>query len=139
MKKILIVLLSAFALGSCNFLDEESKTQIPLDKYFTNEEESMLFLYGAYYQVRNTVFGTDFMYLTDTMTDNIDYSSTNVDRKTISYLTYNVHNSLIKNIWGKLNVKVKQVAVPVLMILGLVLATAYLVDGTYNPFLYFRF
>ena len=32
-----------------------------------------------------------------------------------------------------------QVAVPVLMLAGLALATAYLVDGTYNPFLYFRF
>ena len=70
MKKILFILLSAFVLGSCDFLDEESKTQIPLDNYFNNEEEAMLFLYGAYYQVRNTVFGTDFMYLTDTMTDN---------------------------------------------------------------------
>ena len=26
-----------------------------------------------------------------------------------------------------------------LVLAGLVLATAYLVDGTYNPFLYFRF
>ena len=57
MKKILFILLSAFVLGSCDFLDEESKTQIPLDNYFNNEEEAMLFLYGAYYQVRNTVFG----------------------------------------------------------------------------------
>ena len=28
---------------------------------------------------------------------------------------------------------------PVLMLAGLVLCTAYLVDGSYNPFLYFRF
>ena len=27
----------------------------------------------------------------------------------------------------------------VLMLAGLILSTAYLVDGTYNPFLYFRF
>ena len=46
---------------------------------------------------------------------------------------------LAKNIWNKLNIKVKQVALPILLVLGLVLATAYLVDGTYNPFLYFRF
>ena len=64
MKKILFILLAAFALESCDFLDEQSKTQIPLDAYINNEEEAMLFLYGAYYQVRNTVFGTDFMYLT---------------------------------------------------------------------------
>lgn len=108
MKKILFILLSAFVLGSCDFLDEQSKTQIPLDNYFNNEEEAMLFLYGAYYQVRNTVFGTDFMYLTDTMTDNIDYSSTNVDRKGVTYLTLNVNNSIVKNIWGKFYAVVEQ-------------------------------
>jgi alginate O-acetyltransferase complex protein AlgI len=46
---------------------------------------------------------------------------------------------LAKNLWGKLPEKVRQVALPVLMAAGLVLSTAYLVDGTYNPFLYFRF
>lgn len=108
MKKILFILLAAFALESCEFLDEQSKTQIPLDAYFNDEEEVMLFLYGTYYQVRNTVFGTDFMYLTDTMTDNIDYSSSNVDRKAIAYLTLNPSNSIVKSIWGKLYTVIEQ-------------------------------
>ena len=108
MKKIFFILFAAFALESCTFLDEQSKTQIPLEAYFNDEEEAMLFLYGAYYQVRNTVFGTDFMYLTDTMTDNIDYSSTNVDRKGVAYLTLNVNNSIVKNIWGKLYTVIEQ-------------------------------
>ncbi|MBR4955457.1 MAG: MBOAT family protein, partial [Clostridia bacterium] len=46
---------------------------------------------------------------------------------------------LAKTLWGKLNTKIKQIALPVLIIVGMVLCTAYLVDGTYNPFLYFRF
>ncbi len=46
---------------------------------------------------------------------------------------------LAKNLWHKLSKRVRQVALPILLIAGLVLATAYLVDGTYNPFLYFRF
>ena len=46
---------------------------------------------------------------------------------------------LAKNVWHKLSRKARQVALPTLMVAGLVLATAYLVDGTYNPFLYFRF
>ncbi len=46
---------------------------------------------------------------------------------------------LAKNLWHKLGRKARQIALPVLMVLGLILATAYLVDGTYNPFLYFRF
>ncbi len=39
----------------------------------------------------------------------------------------------------KLPSKALSVAVPVLIVLALVVSTAYLVDGTYNPFLYFRF
>ncbi len=46
---------------------------------------------------------------------------------------------LASKLWKKLGEKPRQVLLPILIILGLVLATAYLVDGTYNPFLYFRF
>ncbi len=46
---------------------------------------------------------------------------------------------LAANLWKKLPERAKQIAFPVLMLAGLVLTTAYLVDGTYNPFLYFRF
>ena len=46
---------------------------------------------------------------------------------------------LAANIWKKLPERARQIAFPVLMLAGLVLTTAYLVDGTYNPFLYFRF
>ena len=37
------------------------------------------------------------------------------------------------------NSKLGRVLLPVGMVAGLVLCTAYLVDATYNPFLYFRF
>jgi alginate O-acetyltransferase complex protein AlgI len=46
---------------------------------------------------------------------------------------------LAKTLWDKLPDKARRAALPILMAAGLVLSTAYLVDGTYNPFLYFRF
>ena len=46
---------------------------------------------------------------------------------------------IAKNLWHKLDKRVQAVALPVLILLGLVVCTAYLVDATYNPFLYFRF
>ena len=46
---------------------------------------------------------------------------------------------LAARLWKKLPERARQAAFPVLMLAGLVLTTAYLVDGTYNPFLYFRF
>ena len=42
-------------------------------------------------------------------------------------------------LWGRLSVRRKQLLLPVLLMAGLLLSTAYLVDATYNPFLYFRF
>ena len=42
-------------------------------------------------------------------------------------------------LYGKLSLKASQALCAVLVILGLVICTGYLVDGTYNPFLYFRF
>ena len=41
--------------------------------------------------------------------------------------------------WNRLPKKAQKILSPVLMALGLVICTAYLVDGSYNPFLYFRF
>ena len=46
---------------------------------------------------------------------------------------------LAKKVWGKLPELARKILLPILLICGLFLATAYLVDGTYNPFLYFRF
>lgn len=46
---------------------------------------------------------------------------------------------LPKKLFNKLPEKVRAVATPVLIVAVLVLSTAYLVDATYNPFLYFRF
>ena len=42
-------------------------------------------------------------------------------------------------LYGKLRPRAAQAVCAVLVILGLVICTGYLVDGTYNPFLYFRF
>ena len=46
---------------------------------------------------------------------------------------------LAAGLWKKLPGTVWKAALPAALLLGLVLSTAYLVDGTYNPFLYFRF
>ena len=44
-----------------------------------------------------------------------------------------------KNTWNRLSLRVQKVLTPVLMGASLIIGTAYLVDGSYNPFLYFRF
>ena len=46
---------------------------------------------------------------------------------------------LPKKLFEKLPEKVRSAATPVLIVLCLAASTAYLVDATYNPFLYFRF
>lgn len=47
--------------------------------------------------------------------------------------------ALGQRLWAKLPRQAEQLATLVLMGLSLVICTAYLVDGSYNPFLYFRF
>jgi alginate O-acetyltransferase complex protein AlgI len=42
-------------------------------------------------------------------------------------------------VWDCLSDRARKILTPILMALGLLLSTAYLVDGSYNPFLYFRF
>ena len=46
---------------------------------------------------------------------------------------------LIKNLYGRIPDRIRAWTTPALMLCGLALSTAYLVDSTYNPFLYFRF
>lgn len=46
---------------------------------------------------------------------------------------------VFKNLFERLSDKSKAILVPALIVLALVVSTAYLVDATYNPFLYFRF
>ena len=45
----------------------------------------------------------------------------------------------VKAVWERMPERAREALAPVLMLAGLVLCTAYLVDGSYNPFLYFRF
>lgn len=47
--------------------------------------------------------------------------------------------TLGRDLWHKLPEKAQKILTPILMMLALVICTAYLVDGSYNPFLYFRF
>ena len=46
---------------------------------------------------------------------------------------------LAVKVWNKLPEKAVRIVLPVLLLAGLIFSTAYLVDATYNPFLYFRF
>ena len=46
---------------------------------------------------------------------------------------------LMASLWRRLPRRAGQVLLPVVLLAGLLLCTAYLVDATYNPFLYFRF
>ncbi len=47
--------------------------------------------------------------------------------------------TLGRDLWRRLPERAEKVLTPVLMLASLLLCTAYLVDGSYNPFLYFRF
>ena len=71
-----------------------------------------------------------------------------INGETLFYLTGNAvllavgiigSTQLPKKLFGLLPEKAKNLLVPILTAAGLLLSTAYLVDGSFNPFLYFRF
>jgi len=72
------------------------------------------------------------------------FSSPSVSYYFMSYLPSLIVMALASTPLGvrlmsRLPVKGRRVAIPVLIALVLLVSTAYLVDATYNPFLYFRF
>lgn len=46
---------------------------------------------------------------------------------------------LLKNLYNRIPPRIRVWTTPGLIVVGLIVCTAYLVDSTYNPFLYFRF
>ena len=46
---------------------------------------------------------------------------------------------LLRNLYKRIPAKIQSVLTPVMIFAVLIVSTAYLVDATYNPFLYFRF
>lgn len=46
---------------------------------------------------------------------------------------------LVKTVVSKINIRIKSVTEPFVLVCLFILVTAYLVDGSFNPFLYFRF
>ena len=46
---------------------------------------------------------------------------------------------LVKYVAERLPAKVRAIGTPILLILLLLVITGFLVDGSFNPFLYFRF
>jgi alginate O-acetyltransferase complex protein AlgI len=50
-----------------------------------------------------------------------------------------VATPLAKTLYRRLPEKLTHILNPILVLVSLLLCTAYLVDSTYNPFLYFRF
>ena len=59
---------------------------------------------------------------------------------TLTFLALMIASTpLGKNTWHRLSVRAQQILTPILMGASLIIGTAYLVDGSYNPFLYFRF
>lgn len=110
-KYISTAILGAFlsvTCVSCNFLDELSPQKIELSKWLQTEEEAVQFLYGCYAHVKTCVFGNEFLAVTDMTTDDMDFNSTDVQRRQLSFLGYNNTNKYVKSMWGKFYAIVEQ-------------------------------
>lgn len=105
---LLLFILSAFFSSCDSFLKENVPDRIELDKYFNNEEEAVKFLYGGYSAVKNTVFGFSLLAVTDLMTDDMDFASSDVSRKGLCFLSFDPKNKYLKEVWGNFYTVIEQ-------------------------------
>jgi starch-binding outer membrane protein, SusD/RagB family len=103
--KISILILGVILIGftSCtDFLTEKLPNQFDINSYYQNDEEAVKGLYGLYASVRTTVFGPDYVAVTDLMCDDIDFTNTDQARRTLNNLTFDIQNKYFSSIWTKL-------------------------------------
>lgn len=102
---IILLIFVGILIGfsSCtDFLAEKLPNQFELNAYYQNDEEAVKGLYGLYAAVRTTVFGPDYVAVTDLMCDDIDFTNTDQARRTLNNLTFDTRNKYFTSIWTKL-------------------------------------
>lgn len=109
MKQIHIIILAILlvpvcaGVGSCTkFLEEDIRSNIPEKYYFNTEEDAVQFLYGIHTAVRNTVFGESFFLVTDCMTDDMLYRTSNTTYRNISSLRHDSRMNMFNTVWSNL-------------------------------------
>ncbi|MCL2649639.1 MAG: RagB/SusD family nutrient uptake outer membrane protein [Candidatus Azobacteroides sp.] len=106
MKKIIIIFISTIvwmgAFQSCNFLDETLPDSYSRDDFYKNDAEAAKALYGTYAAVKDVVFGTDFVSVTDLMCDDMDFVGTDQARRQLNGLNFDTRNKYFVNVWAKL-------------------------------------
>lgn len=103
--KIAILILGVILIGfsSCtDFLTEKLPNQFDINSYYQDDEQAVKGLYGLYASVRSTVFGPDYVAVTDLMCDDIDFTNTDQARRTLNNLTFDTRNKYFSSIWTKL-------------------------------------
>jgi len=89
-------------VSSCEkFLEEDSRIDIPVGKFYETTGDYFLALYGTHKLAANVYFGDDFFSVTDLVCDDAEFWSTNVSKKQLSRLTFDIRNTTINNVWKK--------------------------------------
>ncbi len=106
MNKTIITIISALTFtlvfNSCEFLDEKLPDQYSVDNFYKTDAEAAKALYGTYAAVKDVVFGTDFVSVTDAMCDDMDFAGTDQARRQLTSLYFDTRNKYFVNVWGKL-------------------------------------
>ena len=97
-------------------------------------------LWGSvFYTSINIPYGSMASAISPEAKDRASLSSWRTIGATLANLVIGTATPLLARLWPRIPKRGQAVVLPVLVVAGLLLSTAYLVDATYNPFLYFRF
>lgn len=100
---IIILAFVALTLGvsSCNdFLSETLPDRFDVNSYYRTDEEAVKGLYGLYAAVRTSVFGREYISITDLMSDDMDFRSTDQARRSLNNFTYDNRNRYFSTAWA---------------------------------------
>lgn len=100
-KHIVVSLLLAFSLASCDdFFNTDLADQYEIDRFYKDDAQAAKALYGLYGSVKSTVFGTDFLSITDAMVDDMIFNGTDQSRRSLTTLYFDTRNKYFVNVWS---------------------------------------
>ena len=99
--KSISIFLFAISFVSCSdFFDTDLADQYEVDKYYKDDEQAAKALYGTYASVKGTVFGSDFVSITDVMSDDMLFQGTDQARRSLTTLFFDTRNKYFVNMWS---------------------------------------
>ena len=98
----LLLILIVSSVSCKSFLEEKIPDRIGQDSWYTSEQEAVKALYGVHILAKEVYRSFDFLSITDLLTDDMEYTLTDVPRVQLRSLSFDSRNRYVEDVWRKL-------------------------------------